>query len=503
MQKPFMILNKIAKLIDSQKKQKNEIESLAIEFQNSGKFEKYKLSTADIITIAVIWDERVNNKIYRIDSLEILKKIYDSQDEQIIHLSEIVSLLKREILFTSTKKIILRKYGFRDENAEVSYSKLDLLENDIDFHRTFMEIVLGEKEEKSESNNQPFSNNREFLDDWFVYLEKQYEFSNNTLTRRQKNIELEDYMAQEYLSVLEWKTRIENRTPSNKENFPLFDLVDEYNLDENETKIVMYLVKEELENTTCDTDDIIQLISMDHHEMYKNKRYISDESNLVKNGIVEISDGVFFRNALGSIKIAPDIMRRIIMKTPVDDDERLMQLLQGNDIFTLINPTQTFDHLILPDKMKRTIGFSLNQYSSNVDKTLSDWGFCDEGLQVVGKIKKKVEPGMLMLFYGAPGTGKTFAAGAIAQTLNKKLLITDISRIQSKWVGDSEKNVRKMFSLFEKIVRRVKNPPVLLLNEADQFLTKRSNQANSSVDKMMNSMQNLFLEASHCYYKSA
>ena len=495
MQKPFMILNKIAKLIDSQKKQKNEIESLAIEFQNSGKFEKYKLSTADIITIAVIWDERVNNKIYRIDSLEILKKIYDSQDEQIIHLSEIVSLLKREILFTSTKKIILRKYGFRDENAEVSYSKLDLLENDIDFHRTFMEIVLGEKEEKSESNNQPFSNNREFLDDWFVYLEKQYEFSNNTLTRRQKNIELEDYMAQEYLSVLEWKTRIENRTPSNKENFPLFDLVDEYNLDENETKIVMYLVKEELENTTCDTDDIIQLISMDHHEMYKNKRYISDESNLVKNGIVEISDGVFFRNALGSIKIAPDIMRRIIMKTPVDDDERLMQLLQGNDIFTLINPTQTFDHLILPDKMKRTIGFSLNQYSSNVDKTLSDWGFCDEGLQVVGKIKKKVEPGMLMLFYGAPGTGKTFAAGAIAQALNKKLLITDISRIQSKWVGDSEKNVRKMFSLFEKIVRRVKNPPVLLLNEADQFLTKRSNQANSSVDKMMNSMQNLFLEA--------
>jgi SpoVK/Ycf46/Vps4 family AAA+-type ATPase len=100
-----------------------------------------------------------------------------------------------------------------------------------------------------------------------------------------------------------------------------------------------------------------------------------------------------------------------------------------------------------------------------------------------------------MLFYGAPGTGKTFAAGAIAQALGKKLLITDISRIQSKWVGDSEKNVRRVFSIFERIVHRVTNPPVLLLNEADQFLMNRSRSASSSVDKMMNSMQNLFLEA--------
>ncbi|MFQ6613078.1 MAG: ATP-binding protein, partial [Fidelibacterota bacterium] len=111
------------------------------------------------------------------------------------------------------------------------------------------------------------------------------------------------------------------------------------------------------------------------------------------------------------------------------------------------------------------------------------------------KINKKLEPGLLMLFYGSPGTGKTFAAGTIAHALGKKLLITDISRIQSKWVGESEKNVRRMFSVFERIVRRTDNPPVLLLNEADQFLSKRVGTMNTSVDVMYNTMQNLFLEA--------
>ncbi|MDA3813463.1 MAG: ATP-binding protein [Candidatus Cloacimonetes bacterium] len=183
------------------------------------------------------------------------------------------------------------------------------------------------------------------------------------------------------------------------------------------------------------------------------------------------------------------------MRTPVNDDERLKQLLKNDDIFTLVEPTQNFEDLILPEEMKKTINFSLNQYNSDVDNVLSEWGLYDKVMKLTKKVNKKLEPGMLMLFYGAPGTGKTFAAGAIAQALGKKLLITDISRIQSKWVGDSEKNVRRVFSLFERIVHRVSNPPVLLLNEADQFLTKRSGNADSSVDKMMNSMQNLFLEA--------
>ena len=76
----------------------------------------------------------------------------------------------------------------------------------------------------------------------------------------------------------------------------------------------------------------------------------------------------------------------------------------------------------------------------------------------------------------------------------KSLLKTDISKLLSCWVGVSEQNVQRLFTTYEKIHKRVDNPPVLLLNEADQFLTRRS-EANDSVDRMYNQMQNLFLEA--------
>jgi len=61
-------------------------------------------------------------------------------------------------------------------------------------------------------------------------------------------------------------------------------------------------------------------------------------------------------------------------------------------------------------------------------------------------------------------------------------------------VGESEKNVKRLFTIFERIVRRVENPPVLLLNEADQFLATRMTDTKGSVDQMNNTLQNIFLE---------
>ena len=87
-----------------------------------------------------------------------------------------------------------------------------------------------------------------------------------------------------------------------------------------------------------------------------------------------------------------------------------------------------------------------------------------------GPIGRMAGSGRLASFilWGPPGTGKTFASAAIAQALGKKVLVTDMSRIQSMWVGESEKNVRRLFNIFERIVRRTDNPPVLLLNEAEK-----------------------------------
>jgi SpoVK/Ycf46/Vps4 family AAA+-type ATPase len=62
------------------------------------------------------------------------------------------------------------------------------------------------------------------------------------------------------------------------------------------------------------------------------------------------------------------------------------------------------------------------------------------------------------------------------------------------YVGESEKNVRKIFDTYTDLTQQTKTEPILLLNEADQFLASRSAGVGSSADQMHNQMQNIFLE---------
>ena len=62
------------------------------------------------------------------------------------------------------------------------------------------------------------------------------------------------------------------------------------------------------------------------------------------------------------------------------------------------------------------------------------------------------------------------------------------------YVGESEKNVRKIFDTFYELSEKTKTEPILLLNEADQFLGARSSGVTSGSEQMHNQMQNIFLE---------
>jgi SpoVK/Ycf46/Vps4 family AAA+-type ATPase len=62
------------------------------------------------------------------------------------------------------------------------------------------------------------------------------------------------------------------------------------------------------------------------------------------------------------------------------------------------------------------------------------------------------------------------------------------------YVGESEKNVRKIFDSYKELCIKTKSEPILLLNEADQFLSNRVTGNSSGSEKMHNQMQNIFLE---------
>jgi SpoVK/Ycf46/Vps4 family AAA+-type ATPase len=70
----------------------------------------------------------------------------------------------------------------------------------------------------------------------------------------------------------------------------------------------------------------------------------------------------------------------------------------------------------------------------------------------------------------------------------------DVPQIKSKWVGDSEKNIKALFDRYREQVKRAKLTPILLFNEADAIIGIRKQGAQSAVDKMENSIQNIILQ---------
>jgi SpoVK/Ycf46/Vps4 family AAA+-type ATPase len=95
--------------------------------------------------------------------------------------------------------------------------------------------------------------------------------------------------------------------------------------------------------------------------------------------------------------------------------------------------------------------------------------------------------GVSALFSGPPGTGKTMAAGLIAMELSTDLYQVDMSKIVSKWIGETEKNLAALFEAAEA------GHAILLFDEADALFGKRT-EVKSSNDRHANQETNFLLQ---------
>jgi DNA replication protein DnaC len=108
--------------------------------------------------------------------------------------------------------------------------------------------------------------------------------------------------------------------------------------------------------------------------------------------------------------------------------------------------------------------------------------------------EKGFRNGFACLFYGSPGTGKTETAYQLARQTGRNIMVVDVPQIKSKWVGESEKNIKALFDRYRELAKRVNPSPILLFNEADAIIGIRRNGADNAVDKMENSLQNIILQ---------
>ena len=144
---------------------------------------------------------------------------------------------------------------------------------------------------------------------------------------------------------------------------------------------------------------------------------------------------------------------------------------------TRVNVTQKWEDLILPDDQITAVVELLARIRER-RKVYEDWGFGEK----VGR-----GLGVSALFSGPPGTGKTMAAGLIACDLSVELYQVDISKISSKWIGETEKNLAALFDAAEA------GHAILLFDEADALFGKRT-EVKSSNDRHANQEVNYLLQ---------
>jgi AAA+ superfamily predicted ATPase len=153
-----------------------------------------------------------------------------------------------------------------------------------------------------------------------------------------------------------------------------------------------------------------------------------------------------------------------------------------NDLAQRIDTDATWDDLVLPEREQRTLR-EISMQVRQRHQVYENWGFGRKGARGLG---------ITTLFAGPSGTGKTLAAEALANELELDLYKIDLSQVVNKYIGETEKNLRRVFDAAEA------SGAVLLFDEADSLFGKRS-EVKDSHDRYANLEVSYLLQRMEAY----
>jgi AAA+ superfamily predicted ATPase len=193
------------------------------------------------------------------------------------------------------------------------------------------------------------------------------------------------------------------------------------------------------------------------------------EGSLMKKQIVSLLSFDDSGPTLSDKELIPDLA-----------EEFVQFLLQGrqprpdfgkNFPAKLLITDKTWDQLILGQHTKRSV------------ELLIDW--VEHGTSFANGTKGFFAPGYPALFYGPPGTGKSLTAGLIGKECGLNVFSVDASRVVSKYIGETEKNLVHLFERMKLENARQEKKPILFFDEADVLFSRRT-EVKDAKDKWAN-----------------
>ena len=161
----------------------------------------------------------------------------------------------------------------------------------------------------------------------------------------------------------------------------------------------------------------------------------------------------------------------------MSNEKKVSKKVDEEEVFIPEEPKYSLDDIILSNAVKAQI-LDVATYAENSYRVFELWGFKE-----THKYSRRIGVNL----YGLPGTGKTMAAHAIAKNLGRKILVVNYADIESKFVGETPKNIRKVFEVAKK------TDSILFFDEADAILSKRVTNMTQAVDVSVNQTRSVML----------
>ncbi len=366
-------------------------------------------------------------------------------------------------------------------------SQMELINATVMLSKSFEKLLEEGSLEVELPKATPYSDHLEYLRDQFGRIELYQKIS--TIRHNYKKRSLSIERLEKSLAKLE--NRIRDRIAVTKMELAAETLFETFHLNEKEQIIFLALLKEEYSgelDSLREMNNLINLVSENDYDKIKNRSLLEENATLIDEEIIDYDEMLTaFGGVTRSFFINEEYLHKIIHPHKAKKKKKrikLEMLVKEQDIFELVTPKTRIEDVVLHPKTREILDNVLKTMDKKVVKRLREWGVHE----------KKSSVDARMIFYGPPGTGKTMTAYSLAKSLKRKVLSFDCSNILSMYVGESEKNVRRIFDTYKELSEKTKTSPVLLLNEADQFLSSRTTGAGGGADKMHNQMQNIFLE---------
>ena len=212
-----------------------------------------------------------------------------------------------------------------------------------------------------------------------------------------------------------------------------------------------------------------------NNEQFEN---LVSQFNLSASTIAKIGEDIFYTSGNGFSE----------NENKNHDEKKLWQLCcdytrpEINELAERIEPLADWGDIVLPEEQKTMLKAIASQVKQR-NKVYEKWGFAK-------KISRGL--GISVLFAGESGTGKTMAAEVLANDLHLDLYKIDLSKVVNKYIGETEKNLKKIFDAAED------GGAILLFDEADALFGKRS-EVKDSHDRYSNIEVSYLLQRMEAY----